>query len=201
MKVIVLLYPGSTVTCRDNMWANCVMSCQLKRIMNNKVKKSENIMSNCVYLLIAEHRALCHLQTLWYASFRGPLFTKKHRLTGKWIPIINLSWFNDSLRFIMELPMYVLDPWTMPCVRTHTFQWLIMAVSFQQPNPYKHMLRCQYRRSHPFYLLRPLKEEVLYHAPFIALYHDIITDTEINTTKTLAKSQVMKSCICRTKIP
>jgi len=54
------------------------------------------------------------------------------------------------------------------------------------PYKYAHKLTCQYRHYHPYFVLRPLKEEIAYLDPFIATYHDLLTDSEINKVKELA---------------
>ena len=59
-----------------------------------------------------------------------------------------------------------------------------------QANPFRDIVYCHYKRPHPYYLLRPLKEEVIYLDPFVAVYHDIITDTQIDIIKAKATPQV-----------
>ena len=54
------------------------------------------------------------------------------------------------------------------------------------PNPDAHKLTCQYRHFTPYFTIRPLKEEVAYLDPFIAIYHDLLTNTEIAKIKELA---------------
>ena len=59
-----------------------------------------------------------------------------------------------------------------------------------QPNPFRNQVYCRYKRTHWYNMLRPLKEEILYLSPFVALYHDLITESEIETVKKLAKPKV-----------
>ena len=61
-----------------------------------------------------------------------------------------------------------------------------------QPNPYQHQLACFYRKPHPYYLLRPLKEEVFYEDPRIVVYHDLLVDSEMDKIKDLARPAVSK---------
>ncbi|XP_067948072.1 prolyl 4-hydroxylase subunit alpha-1-like [Watersipora subatra] len=55
-------------------------------------------------------------------------------------------------------------------------------------NPYKHDLKCYYSTSdgNPLLLLAPVKVEELYKSPDILLYHDVISDGEIEMVKNLS---------------
>ena len=55
---------------------------------------------------------------------------------------------------------------------------------------YEHKLTCRYVRHHPIFYISPLKEEVFYLKPRIVVYHNAITDSEIETAKELATSRV-----------
>ena len=59
-----------------------------------------------------------------------------------------------------------------------------------QPNPKAHKLTCRYSRHHPYWLLRPLKEETMYHDPWIRVYHDLLTNEEVAKVKELASPRV-----------
>jgi len=61
--------------------------------------------------------------------------------------------------------------------------------------PLAHKLTCQYRHFHPYFILRPLKEEVAYLDPFIATYHDLLTDTEIVKIKELAFPRLKRATV------
>ena len=61
------------------------------------------------------------------------------------------------------------------------------------PNPDAHKLTCQYRHFTPYFTIRPLKEEVAYLDPFIAIYHDLLTNTEIAKIKELAHPRLQRS--------
>jgi len=67
----------------------------------------------------------------------------------------------------------------------------------EDPMPYKyaHKLTCQYRHYHPYFILRPLKEEVAYLDPFIATYHDLLTDAEIAKVRELAGPRLSRSVV------
>jgi len=60
-------------------------------------------------------------------------------------------------------------------------------------DPTAHLLTCQYKRHHPLYYIRPLKEETMYLKPWIVIYHDILTDTEIAKVKELATPRLHRS--------
>ena len=55
---------------------------------------------------------------------------------------------------------------------------------------------CRYRHNnHPHLILRPIKEEQLLDQPIIYLFHDVLTDSEIEEIKSLASPRV-----CHTEI-
>ena len=62
-----------------------------------------------------------------------------------------------------------------------------------QPNPDAHKLTCQYSKVHPYFYLRPLKEEIMFLKPWIAVYHDVLVDKEIDRIKELAAPRVRYS--------
>ncbi|CAF1269041.1 unnamed protein product [Rotaria magnacalcarata] len=52
-------------------------------------------------------------------------------------------------------------------------------------------LFCRYRHNnHPYLILRPVKEEQLFDEPTILLFHDVVSDTDIEQIKVLATPQV-----------
>lgn len=52
-------------------------------------------------------------------------------------------------------------------------------------------LKCYYSRGHhPFLLLQPVKAEQVSLEPFIVVYHDVISDNEINKIQEMAKPEV-----------
>ena len=58
-------------------------------------------------------------------------------------------------------------------------------------------LKCYYSRGHhPFLLLQPVKVEQVSLEPSIVVYHDVISDDEINTIKEIGKSKVRVEKIC-----
>ena len=58
---------------------------------------------------------------------------------------------------------------------------------------------CSYRRYNPLHVLKPLKEEVFLKDPFIAVYHDFISDSEISVLQDLAKEKLHRSIIFGTE--
>ncbi|XP_052769082.1 prolyl 4-hydroxylase subunit alpha-1-like isoform X2 [Mya arenaria] len=63
---------------------------------------------------------------------------------------------------------------------------------------YKHKDRlfCRYRTNdHPLLFLSPAKEEVLYFNPYIAMFHDVISDKEIKMLKTLATPKLGRATV------
>lgn len=57
-------------------------------------------------------------------------------------------------------------------------------------------LRCRYVTNNvPFLLIQPIKMEEAYHKPLIVIYHDVISDDEIETVKKLAQPRVC--CLVR----
>lgn len=57
-------------------------------------------------------------------------------------------------------------------------------------------LGCRYTTGHhPFLILQPVKVEQVSIEPLIAIYHDVISDDEINTIKKLALPKVAKMII------
>ena len=64
-----------------------------------------------------------------------------------------------------------------------------------QPIPNESKLYCRYKRDHPYFKLRPLKEEVMYFEPFVAVYYDIVTESEMTTIRRLAKERLHRSGI------
>ena len=53
-------------------------------------------------------------------------------------------------------------------------------------------LRCRYSTGHhPFLLLQPVKVEQVSLEPLILVYHEVISDEEINTIKKLARPKVI----------
>ena len=61
-------------------------------------------------------------------------------------------------------------------------------------------LRCRYftNKNHPFLILGPIQEEEAYLNPRLVVYHNVISDSEIETVKKLAQPRVSR-IICRSK--
>jgi prolyl 4-hydroxylase len=51
-------------------------------------------------------------------------------------------------------------------------------------------LKCRYINYHPFLYIAPVKEEIVFDDPKMWLYHDVITDKQIETMKRLAFPKV-----------
>ncbi len=56
-----------------------------------------------------------------------------------------------------------------------------------------HQLKCQYKRHHPLFYYGPLREETLFSNPWIVLYHDLMTDSEVAAIKRIAKPKVSEN--------
>lgn len=56
-------------------------------------------------------------------------------------------------------------------------------------------LRCRYftNNNNPYLILGPIKEEEAYLNPRLVVYHDVISDREIETVKQLAQPRVIFS--------
>lgn len=58
---------------------------------------------------------------------------------------------------------------------------------FFQDYKLKHKLKCRYvHNNNPRLLLKPAKEEEVYLNPWIVVYHDVVSDKEIDTIKRIA---------------
>ena len=54
-----------------------------------------------------------------------------------------------------------------------------------------HKLKCRYvHNNHPLLVVGPIKEEELHLDPWIVMYHDVVTDSEIKDIKMLATPRV-----------
>jgi len=63
------------------------------------------------------------------------------------------------------------------------------------PNPRAKDLYCSYERPHPYYYIRPLKQELFYHDPMILVYHDLLTDHQNEVIKRLATPRLMRATV------
>lgn len=62
--------------------------------------------------------------------------------------------------------------------------------SFKLSTRRKNTLKCRYINYHPLIRIAPVKEEILYDDPMIWLYHDVITEKQIEVMKVLALPKV-----------
>lgn len=69
-------------------------------------------------------------------------------------------------------------------------------IHFFQNHTGQHRLKCRYVRHHPILYLQPAKEETVHHNPDIFLYHDVLSDKEMDTIKSLATPKVSTFQIC-----
>lgn len=60
-------------------------------------------------------------------------------------------------------------------------------------NNYK--LRCFYMRHHPFLYFNPIKSEEVNWSPRMYLFHDVMTEDQINTVKRVAKTKLDRSVV------
>jgi hypothetical protein len=51
-------------------------------------------------------------------------------------------------------------------------------------------LRCYYKRDRPYLKLAPIKVEIVYLSPMVALFRDVVSDYEISVIKELAQPRV-----------
>ncbi|XP_077504406.1 prolyl 4-hydroxylase subunit alpha-1 isoform X1 [Amblyomma americanum] len=57
-------------------------------------------------------------------------------------------------------------------------------------------LTCQYRTNNrPYLLLQPAKEEVMFPKPRIVVYHDVLSEHEMNVIKTLAQPRLRRATV------
>jgi len=65
------------------------------------------------------------------------------------------------------------------------------------PNEDKHLLKCFYTTSgdHPLLLLAPAKVEEYFLSPYIRLYHDIISDNEIEIVKQISTPMLKRAVV------
>lgn len=61
-------------------------------------------------------------------------------------------------------------------------------------------LKCRYKTNTPFLRLAPLKYEEMSLSPYIVVYHEVLSDNEIEVIKRLAKPKVMQISRDRQKL-
>ena len=54
---------------------------------------------------------------------------------------------------------------------------------------------CRYDRTSPYGILRPLKAEILSYDPLVVLYHDVLTNREVNTVIDLSKHDLRRAAV------
>ena len=63
-----------------------------------------------------------------------------------------------------------------------------------------HKLKCRYvHNNDPLLVLQPVKEEEMFLDPWIVVYHDVMSDSEINDIKTIATPRVRVECLLHRK--
>ena len=60
-------------------------------------------------------------------------------------------------------------------------------------NKYQSQLRCSYAHYSSYLKISPVKQELLYLDPPVILYHDVITEKQIETMKNLATARVIEN--------
>lgn len=59
-----------------------------------------------------------------------------------------------------------------------------------------HKMKCRYvHNKHPLLLLQPVKEETVFLDPWVVLYHDVVSDKEINDIKFLATPRLNRATV------
>ncbi|KAJ8318338.1 hypothetical protein KUTeg_003429 [Tegillarca granosa] len=59
----------------------------------------------------------------------------------------------------------------------------------------QYRLKCRYLRNHPILYLHPAKEETVHHNPDIFLYHDVVSDKEMEMIKSLATPKLDRATV------
>ena len=71
------------------------------------------------------------------------------------------------------------------------FGTVLLFVFFWFFSSYRAQLSCSYQHGfHPFLRYAPYKEETVYLKPRIVIYHEVLTDGEIETIKAMATPRV-----------
>ena len=71
-----------------------------------------------------------------------------------------------------------------------TMMMIVMMILILQRTFNEHLFTCQYKGHHPFLFLRPAKEEIVNWEPKMFMYHDVMTDDQIQEIKTLGRPRV-----------
>lgn len=67
---------------------------------------------------------------------------------------------------------------------------LLLFLIFQNFAESKHLMCDYFTNGNPYYLLQPVKREEVFKAPKIVMFHDVVTDKEIEIIKYLAQPKV-----------
>ncbi|KAG1660317.1 Prolyl 4-hydroxylase subunit alpha-2 [Nymphon striatum] len=99
---------------------------------------------------------------------------------------------------VRNAPTYLLDMVNfIPGLPNNFFQkmkeWRFFNVFSLQDPKYSKELICAYvRGSHPRFILSPNKVEILSFDPIVAMYHDIVTEKEMNYLKSVSKDKLIE---------
>ncbi|KAG1660318.1 Prolyl 4-hydroxylase subunit alpha-2 [Nymphon striatum] len=86
---------------------------------------------------------------------------------------------------VRNAPTYLLD--------MNKKEWRFFNVFSLQDPKYSKELICAYvRGSHPRFILSPNKVEILSFDPIVAMYHDIVTEKEMNYLKSVSKDKLIE---------
>ncbi|XP_046362969.1 prolyl 4-hydroxylase subunit alpha-1-like isoform X2 [Haliotis rufescens] len=95
-----------------------------------------------------------------------------------------------------------MDPVENDYRRSHEFQSYEALCRGEQIMEIKntHKLACRYRtRNNPLLLMMPAKEEDVFLDPWIVMYHDVMSDSEINAVKGLATPKLNRATVQNSK--
>ena len=95
----------------------------------------------------------------------------------------------DTPEKVQEEPLKVKSNWQ---IEHEQYQRLCRGDA-QRPQKLLAKLKCYYNYGqHPYLRLMPHKEEVVNLKPMISIFHEVLSDSEIETVKTLATPRVSK---------
>ena len=80
--------------------------------------------------------------------------------------------------------------WWMPLNDQDFFSILKFINQLKISKQYASQLKCSYATYDPYLIIGPVKQELLYLDPLVIMFHDVITDKQIETMKKLSTAKV-----------
>ncbi|KAG1660311.1 Prolyl 4-hydroxylase subunit alpha-2 [Nymphon striatum] len=77
-------------------------------------------------------------------------------------------------------------------IKFHMHSLFFNVFSLQDPKYSKELICAYVRGSHPRFILSPNKVEILSFDPIVAMYHDIVTEKEMNYLKSVSKDKLIE---------